>query len=350
MLTLHSVSKKTPHIKSMKYTIPSTMKVVQQEEAGGKLVVQEVPVPKPQKGEVLVKMAASPINPSDLSFLKGTYVTKPNYPVVPGIEGSGIVVASGGGLIANIRIGKKVTCSSSEGKGGTWAEYMVTSAMRVIPLRSGLNMEQGSMLIVNPMTALAFLNIAKEGKHKAIVNNAAASVLGQMLVRLCNKQNLPLINIVRRQKQVELLKSIGAKYVLNSSDADYEINLQELAHELKATLFLDAVTGDQTQRLIKAAPYGSTILIYSNMTGENISVEPRLLIQGSKSIKSFYLGGWAEKRNLFQTLKAARQAQNLASSELVSNIRKRYELSQAQEALEYYSKNMTGGKVLLTME
>lgn len=334
----------------MSYTIPSTMKVVQQEEAGGKLCVREVSVPKPQKGEVLVKMAASPINPSDLSFLRGTYVTTPNYPVIPGIEGSGVVVASGGGLIANIRMGKRVTCSSSEGKGGTWAEYMVTSAMRVIPLRANLNMEQGSMLIVNPMTALAFLNIAKEGKHKAIVNNAAASVLGQMLVRLCKKRNLPLINIVRREEQVELLKKIGAEYVLNSSNPAYEEDLQKLAHELQATLFLDAVTGDQTEKLVKAAPYGSTIMIYSNMTGENISIEPRLLIQGSKSIRSFYLGGWAEKRNLLQTLKAARQAQNLAGNELGSNIRKRFDLAQAQEALEYYSGNMTGGKVILTME
>lgn len=326
------------------------MKAVRQDEAGGQLYLAEVPVPKPAKGEVLVRMAAAPFNPSDLSYLQGTLGHQPNYPVIPGIEGSGTVVASGGGLLANFRMGKRVTCSSSDEHGGTWAEYMVTSAMRVIPLKKGLSMEQGSMLIVNPMTALAFINIAHEGKHKAIANNAAASVLGQMLVRLCQKENLPIINIVRRTEQSELLKSIGAKYVLNSTDIDFEEQLKASAHELKATLFLDAVNGDQTEKLVKASPYGSKILLYSNLSGENINVEPRLLIQGSKTIDSFYLGGWAAKRTILQTLKAAKQAQALVGNELASEVRKRYPLSQAQEALEFYSQNMTGGKVLLTME
>ena len=333
----------------MKHQIPSKMKVVRQDEAGGKLYITEIPVPKPSKGEVLVKMAAAPFNPSDLSFLRGTYVQKPKYPVIPGIEGSGIVVASGGGLLANIRLGKRVTCSSSEGKGGTWAEYMVTSAMRVIPLQKNLTMEQGSMLIVNPMTALAFLNIAREEKHHAVVNNAAASVLGQMLIKLFHKENILLINIVRRQEQVDLLKSLGATYVLNSSNDDYEEQLTKLTHELNATLLLDAVTGKQTEILVKAAPYGSKILIYSNLTGDKISVEPRLLIQGNKCINSFYLGGWAAKRNVIQTLKSARQAQKLAGNALSSSIRRKYPLEQAQEALEYYTDNMTGGKILLTM-
>ncbi|MFA9388218.1 MAG: alcohol dehydrogenase catalytic domain-containing protein [Prolixibacteraceae bacterium] len=334
----------------MKRSIPIVMKAIRQDEANGTLYIAEVPVPQPAKGEVLVKMAASPLNPSDFSFLRGTYVHLPNYPVIPGIEGSGTVVASGGGMLANYRMGKRVTCSASENHGGTWAEYMVTSAMRVIPLKKQLTMEQGSMLIVNPMTALAFINIAQKGHHKAIVNNAAASVLGQMMVKLCQKETLPLINIVRRQEQVDLLTSMGAQYVLNSSDLNFEIQLKSLSEQLKATLFLDAVTGEQTQVLLRAAPFGSKILIYSNMSGDQIQVEPRLLIQGNKSIESFYLGIWASKRSIFQTLKAAGQAQKLVNNELVSGIQKRFALENAQDALEYYSEHMTGGKVLLKME
>ena len=326
------------------------MKAVRQEKAGGELIIVELPVPSPGKGEVLVKMAASPFNPSDLSLLKGANLHKPVYPITPGLEGSGIVVASGGGILANLRMGKRVTCSSSEGYGGTWAEYMVTSAMRVIPIRKTIPIDQGAMLIVNPMTALAFMNIAKEGKHKAIVNNAAASVLGKMLIKLSLKSNLPLINIVRRNEQVEMLKKIGAKYVLNAEDEAFEVSLKELTHQLNATLLLDAVGGAQTAKLVNAAPYGSTVIVYSNMSDEPFSIEPRTLIQADKSIKSFFLGGWAAKRSIPQTLKAARNVQALASAELNSKIRKKYPLEKAAEALNYYLNNMTGGKILLIMD
>lgn len=334
----------------MKHNVPSMMKAVIQDEANGKLRLAEVPVPEPKKGEVLVKMEVAPFNPSDLSFLRGTYTTQAKYPVIPGIEGSGTVVASGGGFMANLRLGKRVTCSASDQRGGTWAEYMVTSAMRVLPLRKTLSFEQGCMLIVNPMTVLAFIAIAKEEKHKALVNNAAASVLGQMMVKICAKEGIHLINIVRRKEQVELLNSIGAKYVLNSSDADFENKLKDLSHQLKISLVLDAIGGEQTETLIRNTPKGTKILIYSSLSSENISISARLLIQHETKIESFYLGMWAAKRNILQTLGAASKAQKLAADTLSSNIRARYPMDQAQEALEFYVNNMTGGKVILNLQ
>lgn len=334
----------------MRFDIPKTMKAVQQDEANGKLYITDIPVPQPVHGEVLVKMAVSPVNPSDLSLLKGTFSHKPNYPITPGIEGSGIVVASGGGLIANLRNGKRVTCSSTDGLGGTWAEYMATSAMRVIPVNTKIDIEQSSMLIVNPMTALAFMNIAKNGKHNAIVNTAAASVLGGMLINLCKRSNLPLINIVRREEQVKQLKDSGASYVLNSSAENFEEDLKALALKLEATLFFDAVAGDMTEKLVKAAPFGSKVILYSNLSEQNIAMEPRLLIQANKSIEGFFLGGWASKRSILQTLAAANQAQKLATDTLKSPIQKRFAFTDSQNAIEYYSNNMTGGKVLLTID
>lgn len=326
------------------------MNAIMQNEANGKLYVASVPVPKPKMGEVLIKMAASPINPSDLSFLRGTYVGKPNYPVIPGIEGSGVVVASGGGVLANIRLGKRVACSSNEGHGGTWSEYMVTSAMHVVPVKRSIKMEQASMLIVNPMTVLAFINIAKKGNHKAIVNNAAASVLGRMLIKICKKENLPLINIVRRSEQVELLKLEGAENVLNSSEFDFFEKLKDISSSLNATLFFDAVAGNQTDLLIKASPTGSTIMLYSNMSNEPFVTDARTLIQGNKTISSFYLGMWVSNRSVIQTLKATRQVQQLSGEALNSPIQKRFTLNEADNGLNYYINNMTGGKVVLVID
>jgi NADPH:quinone reductase len=330
--------------------IPDKMLAIRQDAPGGQLYISEVDVPIPNKGEVLVRMSYSPINPSDLSFLKGTYIQRPHYPLTPGIEGSGTVVASGGGLLPSLRLGKRVCCSSVPGKGGTWAEYMVTSAMKVIPLSKGIDMAQASMLIVNPMTALALIDIAKKGKHPAIVNTAAASVLGQMLVKLCQKYNIGLINLVRKEEQADVLKKLGARHVINTSGTNWESTLRSLSNKLNATLLLDAVAGEMTTRLTEAAPNGSTIMVYANLSGNDFAVNPRTLLQGDKTITNFYLGNWASKQPLLKTLATARKAQKLLSAELKSEIRMIYKLEQVNEAIADYTGEMTGGKVLLKLQ
>ena len=138
--------------------------------------------------------------------------------------------------------------------------------------------------------------------------------------------------------------------MLNSSDENYEKQLSELSLKLKATLFLDAVAGEQTSTLVNAAPYGSQIILYANLSNSDIRINPRILIQGNKKIESFYLGGWAKTRSITQTLAAAKKAQKLVATDLQSNIQKRYNLSQIMEAVTFYENNMTGGKILITME
>ncbi|MGF7138096.1 zinc-binding dehydrogenase [Roseimarinus sediminis] len=328
--------------------LPTKMKAVRQNAPGAPLDVCELPVPLPQKGEVLVKMAYAPFNPSDISALRGLYVDQKQYPFTPGIEGSGIVVGAGNGLLPKLRMGKRVCCSSGN-SGGTWAEYMCTPATRVIPLKPGIGLEQGAMLIVNPMTALAFMEMARKGKHKAIVNSAAASVLGQMLIKLCKQYQLPLINIVRRSEQVSSLKNQGAEHVLNMSEEGFPEALASLSHQLGATLLFDAVGGELTAVLVDAAPVGSTIVIYSNMSDQPFSINARSLIQKDKSISNFYLGTWTSKQNILKTLKAAKNVQKLVADELQSKVRMRYPLDQVNEALNDYQNQMTGGKILLQM-
>lgn len=333
----------------MKYSIPETMKAVRQHQKEGKLLIDEVPVPKPGKGEVLVKMEYAPINPSDLSFLNGSYANKPVYPVVPGIEGSGTVVASGGGLLANLRKGKRVTCSSTPGKGGTWAEYMLTSAMRVIPLAKHISFEQGAMLIVNPMTVLGFMEIIKTEKHKAVINNAAASSLGRMMRNICNSNGIELINIVRKEEHVQKLKSEGVKYVLNSEDKNFREELIALNKQINASLCLNAVGGEQTATLVKALPPGGKLILYSNLSQQAMTIEPRDIIQKDIRIEGFFLGTWTSKRSILYALKAAKQVQKLVSRELKSDIREIYELGRAQNALDDYLKNMSNGKILIKL-
>ncbi|UCG26586.1 MAG: alcohol dehydrogenase catalytic domain-containing protein, partial [Chloroflexota bacterium] len=112
------------------------------------LRVEQRPVPKPAGNQVLVKIAAAPINPSDLAFLEGQYAFHEPPPVVPGFEASGTVVATGGGMMGRYLDGKRVACISTGGRDGTWAEYMVASTGTALPLDDSVSLEQGAMSVV----------------------------------------------------------------------------------------------------------------------------------------------------------------------------------------------------------
>src|ERR1700690_1840708 len=142
---------------------PETMQAVQLDKDGGPLIVRQIPVPKPGAGEVLVRMAASPINPSDLGFIEGGHGYEKTFPVVPGVEGSGTVVAAGAGLLPKILMGRRVACAKSSTSDGAWAEYMLPRASQCAPLQKKISNEQGAMLLVNPLTALVFFDILKKG-------------------------------------------------------------------------------------------------------------------------------------------------------------------------------------------
>jgi len=331
----------------MNNSIPNIMEAVQIDRYGGAVTVRQCPVPKPGRGQVLVRMAAAPINPSDLSFLRGTYRDQKPLPAIPGIEGSGRVVAAGPGLLPRVMLGRRVACAASQTSGGTWAEYMVTSVRLCVPLLSAISLEAGAMMAVNPLTALAFFDIAESEKHAAMVNTAAASALGRMILRLGQLNNIPIIAVVRRKDQVDLLQSLGAEYVLDSSQPDFGLQLGELTHELRATLLLDSVAGSMTNQLLKAAPAGSTVLVYGNLSGEQCVINARELLVEEKQVVGFYLANWFAKKNLLQSLGVIGKAQRLLGTHLQTTVQQRLPLSSAQEAVALYQNNMSGGKVLL---
>ncbi len=331
-------------------TIPNKMLAARQHEKNGILHVDTMDVPTPGPGEVLVRMEAAPINPSDLSMLQGTYNTKPNYPFVPGLEGCGVVVAAGSGLLPRMRLNQRVACSPMPGGHGTWAQYIVTKATRCIPLKKHVSQEQGATLLVNPMTALALMDVAKQGKHQAVVNNAAGSALGKMLIRMAQQFQIPLINVVRREEQVQELQQFGARYVLNSSLPNFDQTLKDLAHKLNATLFLDAVGGAATSSFIQASPKGSTILLYANLSEEPFQVEPRRILQENKTITGFSLGNYTAQKSIFQLLSLTGQVQKYVENELKTQVAANYSLAEINQALEQYKSHMSQGKVLIRMQ
>ena len=243
--------------------------------------------------------------------------------------------------------GRRVACTALLTGGGTWAEYMVTSAASCIPLNKNVSLEQGTMLIVNPLSALAILEIAKRGKHRAIVSTAASSTLGGMLLRLGKRRNIPIIHIVRRQAQVDGIRELGGEYVLNSSEADFVEQLRIMAHKLQATLLLDAISGTMTKQLADAAPYGSTILLYSLMSFQDSIIDSRTAFVKNLHFDGWFLPNWFGAKHFLQALQLSGQAQSLLGTDLKSPIHKRFPLAEAQKGLETYVSHMSAGKILL---
>lgn len=329
--------------------IPETMRAVElrsYEGGADALAVVDRPVPRPGAGRVLVRIKASPVNPSDLSFLRGAYGIKKELPVVPGFEASGEVVASGGGVWANHIVGRRVACAAPADGDGTWAEFMLAEAAFCIPLSKFTDIEQAATMIVNPFTAWALLGLAEERGARAVVQTAAASALGRMIVRLARSRGVRVVNVVRRREQVELLKSEGAADVLDSSEQDFDARLEELCKSLRATVAFDAVAGQLTGRVLRAMPAGSECVVYGGLSAEGCLLDPRSLIFERKRLRGFWLTDWMRRTGALKKFSASRSIQKLLKDELHTEIRARFPLEQAPEGVRLYEREMTGGKVL----
>ena len=332
--------------------IPDTMTVAVLNAYSGAdaLSIEQRPVPIPGRNEVLVKVAFSPINPSDLATLKGNYGFNDPTPIVPGGEGSGEVVAAGPGAMANYFLGKNVACAGWGKGGGVWSEFVVKSVKGgVLPLNKPLSLEQGAMSIINPLTASAFIDISKKEGHKAIVLTAAASSLGQKVNRLGRNEGIQIVNVVRRDAQVEFLKAQGADIVLNSSDEGFDQQLHDACHQANAHLAFDAVAGKLTNKLLKAMPQNSKVTVFSALSRQAIQASPGLLIFENKCIDNFWLGPWMRQQNVLQTMLMWQRAQKQMPNHFKSDIRKIYPLQEVKEAIRDYRSQMTGGKILLRM-
>ena len=318
-------------------------------EAIDSLKVEQRSVPALKRGQVLVRIEATPCNPSDLLLLQGKYGSLKTLPTVPGWEGAGTVVASGGGPLAWWLMGKRVACGQQEDRDGTWAQYVVANAAECIPLKRKLRMEQAASLIVNPLTAMGLLETAQRGGHRAAVQTAGASQLGRMLVAMAAELNFPIINVVRRKAQVELLKSMGAAHVLNSSDDNFVDRLAAIAAELQATTAFEAIGGEMTGTLFNVLPEGSTVFVYGALSEAACdNIDPIELIFRGKTVTGFYLGAWLRERGSLDVLRAASRAQKmLIDGRIETKVQRTVSLEEAVDGLRQYVNHMTDGKLLM---
>ena len=280
--------------------VPATMKRIVLVEAsedlvGAKLEVEEgVPVPQPGRTEVLIKVAAAPVNPSDYGSWRAKRSEGPQ-PI--GNEGSGVVVAVGNALAAaacGVRVGCKVGFVGAR-RQGSYSEYVTVSLATTFAMPEDLPVEAAASFFVNPYTAYGIL---VEARGRPFVHTAAASQLGQMLVKLAALEGAGdrLLNVVRSEKQKAILEGLGAKHVVVVVDAKTDAaGVEALAAKMKAlkvTAAFDAVAGAMAGKLFTLLPPRGTLYSYGRLAGDIEGVEPVDLIYRGKELRGFYLSSW----------------------------------------------------------
>jgi len=350
------------------------------------LSLVEVEVPSPGKGEVIVKMQASPINPSDMwpmfgpadltsaklefnddrkvlsapvhESMIGMMKSRFDQALPIGNEGAGVVVETGEG--AEALMGKTVGLSS----GTSYSQYCCVPAMVCLPLHEGTTAKEGASSFVNPLTALGMVETMKLEGHTALIHTAAASNLGQMLNKICIADGIDLVNIVRKQEQVDILKELGAKYIVDSSSDNYHRDLIAAIQATGATLAFEAIGGGQLASDILGAmervlskdavglnTYGSETLKQVYIYG-GLDVSPTILNRSYGMV--WGIGGWLLPHFLKRVgYEKAGELQKRVADEITTTFASSFtreltfEEAMTPEIIEMYVAKKTGEKYLI---
>ena len=348
----------------------------------------KVPTPEPGPDEVVVRVEATPINPSDLGLLTGaadlstvklsgskeTPVITAKVPeagmkamagrleesMPVGNEGAGVVVKTGSSDAAKALMGRTVSMIG----GAMYAQYRCLRVNECMPLPTGTTAAEGASWFVNPLTALGMTETMRREGHKALVHTAAASNLGQMLNKICLKDGIGLVNIVRSKEQSDLLRKLGAKHVVDSSVASFMDDLTNALAETGATIAFDAIGGGRLAGQILTgmeAAINKTAKAYSR---DGSNVHKQVYIYGSLDTRpveinrsfgmAWGVGGWL----LFPFLMKVgpvegQKLRERVISELKTTFASHYtRVVSLQEALDpanlaVYAKRATGEKFLI---
>jgi NADPH2:quinone reductase len=359
-------------------------------EGNVEISIVRVDKPIPADDEVLIEVHAAPINPSDIGLLltfagdlsninisesgddlvasikihpglMASMKSRLNKSLAVGNEGAGIVVDAG----KNVKelIGKTVGLAG----GSMYSQYICVPAINCLVMEEGTTPKEAASSFVNPLTALSFIETMKMENHSAIVHTAAASNLGQMLVKICKDDGIPLVNIVRKQEQVDILKNIGAEYVCNTSDPDFMKTLIKAVVETGATLGFDATGGGNNGELpgqilsameVAANKNSKEYSRYGSETYKQVYIYGGL-DQTPSILKRSYgmswgLGGWLLTPMLgkigmdkFQTMRAriAKEIKTTFASTYIQEISLEEMLQ--PEIINSFAKHKTGNKYLV---
>jgi NADPH:quinone reductase-like Zn-dependent oxidoreductase len=257
------------------------------------LAVEEQPLPTPRRGEVRVRILATPVNPSDLLFVRGHYSgVNPQFPSPVGFEGAGLVDALGPD-VQGLAPGQRVAILN--GQGGNWADYAVLPADELFPVPDDLPNEQVACFVINPASALLMLrHVLAIPRGDWLLQSAAGSELGRMIIRLAKHDGIRTVNVVRRRAAASELEGLGADAVVVSSEGPIDEQVRRIVGPQGVKYAIDPVVGETGTQMYEALGDEGRMLVYGSLTGEPIRVgaNPRSILAGRRILEVFWLGYW----------------------------------------------------------
>jgi len=311
------------------------------------LQVRELQTPEPGPGQVRVRMLTSPINPSDLLYIRGEYGKQPQLPTSPGFEGAGIVEAAGKGLLGRLRLGRRVAVLN--GIGGNWQEQVIVPARQVVPIPADLPDEQAATFFVNPASALVMVrSVLKISRGAWLVQTAAGSALGRMVIHLGKLYGFRTINIVRRRDQVEELRQAGGDATICTADEPVEQRVLAITEGQGAPFAIDAVGGATGSAVARSLAPAGRMLVYGTLSSEPLSIDPRVLIAGQKSVAGFWLSEWVRRQPVLSMLSLFRRIKKLLGQGVLNtDVGQTFPLDDIKTAVRTAAAPGRRGKVLL---
>jgi NADPH:quinone reductase-like Zn-dependent oxidoreductase len=294
-------------------------------------------------------MILSPINPSDLLVVEGRYGVLPKLPSTPGFEGVGIVDEAGPGLIGRYVKGKRVIAINSDG--GNWADFAVIPARYARPVPDDISNEQAATFFVNPATVLAMVrHVLAVPKGAWLLQSAAGSNLGKMIIKLGRHDGFKTLNVVRRREAVEGLKNLGGDAVISSDDGPIHEQVRRIAGGEPVRYAVEPVGGETGTQVFRSLSGGGRLLLYGTLSGEPIQVDPRLVISGPRVVEGFWLGHWLRQRSIPAAFLLFREIASLIRQGVLrSEVGTTYPLAEIQSAAREAATVGRQGKVLLKL-
>ncbi len=321
------------------------------------LIVSERPMPQPGPGEVRVKIRLTPINPSDLLYVRGHYSgVAEHFPSGAGFEGVATIDALGPG-VEGLTVGQRVFARNSDG--GNWSQYAVVPAAKVYPVPDDIADEQIASFLINPATAILMVrHVLAVPRGDWLLQSAAGGELGRMIIRLAKHDGIRTINVVRRREAVQELKELGADEVIVSTDGPIDEQVRKIVGPQGVNFAIDPVAGQTGTEIFRSLSEDGHMLVYGSLTGEGISVgdDPRLTLSGRRTLEVYWLGYWLPRLDKSGFFAPERPAIPQLIDEIVGLIRegiletspgKRFSLDNIHAAVTQAETVARDGKVFL---
>jgi NADPH:quinone reductase-like Zn-dependent oxidoreductase len=340
----------------------------------GDIRVEDVPVPEPGPGQVRVRMLLSPVNPSDLNFVRGTYytalerviwnrgraATDPVYfdperrmpcllpPYGLGIEGVGVVEACGDGFLARRLRGRRVAVASGPPQ-GTWQEHAVVDAKRAVTVPDRLTDEQAAMYLVNPVSAYIMVReMLRVPRGAWLLVTAAGSALGKDVVRMGRREGFRTLCVVRSDANTAELRTLGADAVVETDRQDLGSEVARITGGRGVGHALDCVGGELAAEVVRCLGVGGRLVVYGTLADRPMQVAVRDLMMPVASVAGFYLGNWMAQQSPLKLLGVLRAVNKLSREGVFrADIGAEFPLAQVADAVRASIAPGRTGKVLL---